>query len=93
MTRKQNFQNIFTLILLLIIPIGLFAQWGQQESHVDARLLSEVKTVQPGGSFWVATKLQMSDGWHTYWRNPGDSGLETTIEWNLPEGFSAGDIS
>ncbi|MEJ2544686.1 MAG: protein-disulfide reductase DsbD family protein [Calditrichaceae bacterium] len=93
MTRNQNFQNIFTLLLLLIIPIGLFAQWGQQESHVDARLLSEVKTVQPGGSFWVAAKLQMNEGWHTYWRNPGDSGLETSIEWNLPEGFTAGDIN
>ena len=80
------------LVIILLIPLNLFAQFGE-ESHVDARLISEVKTVQPGASFWVAARLQMNDGWHTYWRNPGDSGLETTIEWNLPEGFSAGDIN
>jgi thiol:disulfide interchange protein DsbD len=34
----------------------------------------------------------MQDGWHTYWQNPGDSGLATTIRWELPAGFTAGDI-
>ena len=93
MTSKQNGLIIFSLITLFLIPYSLFAQWDQQESHVDAQLLSEVKIVQPGGSFWVAVQLQMQDGWHTYWRNPGDSGLETTIDWELPEGFSASEIN
>ena len=84
--------HIISLIILLFIPIGLFAQWDK-ESHVDAKLISEVKTAQPGASFWVAARLQMNDGWHTYWRNPGDSGLETTIDWKLPEGFSVGEIN
>lgn len=30
--------------------------------------------------------------WHTYWVNPGDSGLPTTIEWNLAKGATAGEI-
>jgi thiol:disulfide interchange protein DsbD len=34
----------------------------------------------------------MEEGWHTYWKNPGDSGLPTSIRWNLPKGFSAGEI-
>ncbi|MEJ2052999.1 MAG: protein-disulfide reductase DsbD family protein [Calditrichaceae bacterium] len=80
------------LLFVFLFPILVFAQFNQ-ESHVEARLISEVKTVQPGASFWVATRLQMNDGWHTYWRNPGDAGLETTIEWNLPEGFTAGKIN
>jgi thiol:disulfide interchange protein len=84
---------ILCLIILTILPFSLYAQWDQQESHVDARLISEVKTVQPGASFWVATRLQMNDSWHTYWRNPGDAGLETTIKWQLPEGFNAGEIN
>ncbi|HET6520993.1 MAG TPA: protein-disulfide reductase DsbD domain-containing protein, partial [Geminicoccaceae bacterium] len=42
--------------------------------------------------FWVALRLRMAEGWHTYWRNPGDSGLPTTIEWTLPEGFEASEI-
>ncbi len=37
--------------------------------------------------FWVAVQLAMKDGRHTYWKNSGDSGLPTKIEWALPEGY------
>ncbi len=93
MTSTCNRLTILCLTILTVIPFSLFAQWDQRELHVDARLISEVKTVQPGASFWVALRLQMNDGWHTYWRNPGDAGLETTIKWSLPEDFSAGEIN
>ena len=36
--------------------------------------------------------MTMDEGWHTYWRNSGDSGLPTHIQWYLPKGFGAGDI-
>jgi len=29
----------------------------------------------------MALRLQIENGWHTYWRNPGDSGLPTTLDW------------
>ena len=31
----------------------------------------------------------MDPEWHTYWKNPGESGLPTEIDWALPEGFTA----
>ena len=34
----------------------------------------------------------MDKGWHTYWRNPGDSGGPIEIDWDLPKGFSVSDI-
>jgi thiol:disulfide interchange protein DsbD len=34
----------------------------------------------------------MDNQWHTYWKNPGNSGMPTQITWNLPEGFHAGEI-
>jgi thiol:disulfide interchange protein DsbD len=37
-------------------------------------------------------ELDIRDGWHTYWRNPGDSGEATKLTWHLPPGFAAGDI-
>ena len=40
----------------------------------------------------VALRLKMKPGWHTYWRNPGDSGLPTTLDWKLPPGVAAGPI-
>src|SRR5450631_2327563 len=60
--------------------------------NVKARLVSEVSSIASGQSFWVILELNIRDGWHTYWRNPGDSGQATTLKWQLPPGFTAGDI-
>lgn len=61
-------------------------------SRLRAELLSEAAVVAPGRPFWVALRLTLQPGWHTYWRNPGDSGEAPRIRWTLPEGFSAGEI-
>lgn len=60
--------------------------------HVQAELGSVVTTIQPAATFWVVLHLTMQEGWHTYWQNPGDAGLATTIRWALPPGFTAEDI-
>ena len=60
--------------------------------HVNAELLLEKASVAPGESFDVALRMRMKDGWHTYWKHPGDSGEPTDIRWNLPPGFTAGSI-
>jgi thiol:disulfide interchange protein DsbD len=70
----------------------LGAQEEDPSPHSEAALVSEVQAVQPGTPFTVAVRFDLDPGWHNYWRNPGDSGLPTTIEWNLPDGFKAGDI-
>jgi thiol:disulfide interchange protein DsbD len=61
--------------------------------HATASLIAETKGVAPGQKLTVALRLVIQPGWHTYWVNPGDSGLPTTIDWKLPAGFSAGDIA
>ncbi len=63
-----------------------------QQPHVTAELISETTYVQAGKPFLVALHLHMDPGWHTYWINPGDAGLATTIKWTLPEGWTAGPI-
>ncbi len=60
--------------------------------HVTAELLLEKPSVAPGEAFDVALRLRMKEGWHTYWKNPGDSGEPTDVSWKLPPGFTAGDI-
>jgi thiol:disulfide interchange protein DsbD len=60
--------------------------------NVKAGLVSETGAIGQGQSIWVALELNIRAGWHTYWRNPGDSGLATTLAWSLPPGFAAGDI-
>ena len=47
----------------------------------------------PGKTVWVGLQLMHQPEWHTYWKNSGDSGLATTVQWTLPAGVSAGDIA
>src|ERR1019366_2965956 len=58
--------------------------------NVKAQLFSETSALGPGHSIWVALEFNIRDGWHTYWRNPGDSGQATSMAWSLPPGFTAG---
>jgi len=51
-----------------------------------------VGTAKPGDTIWAGVDLKMEPGWHTYWKNPGDAGMATKIQWQLPPGISAGDI-
>ncbi len=60
--------------------------------EVIAEFIPEVSSVKAGEEFTVALRMQMRPGWHTYWKNPGDAGLRTQIEWELPEGVSASNI-
>jgi thiol:disulfide interchange protein len=48
--------------------------------------------VAPGKTMWLGLYIRHQPHWHTYWKNPGDSGLPTTLEWKLPAGVVAGDI-
>jgi thiol:disulfide interchange protein DsbD len=60
--------------------------------NVKARLISENASIAPGSTFTVALELDIRDGWHTYWRNPGDSGQATRLKWTLPPLFLDSDI-
>ena len=59
--------------------------------QVRAELL--VYSPQGLASAWVGLQLQHQPGWHTYWKNPGDSGLPTQLHWTLPPGVRVGDMA
>lgn len=63
-----------------------------KDQHVKAQLISELSSIKPGQSVWLGVVLIMDDAWHTYWKNPGDSGTPTSIRWTLPDGFKANTI-
>jgi DsbC/DsbD-like thiol-disulfide interchange protein len=60
--------------------------------HVKASLVAASDAARPGRPLRLAIRLEMEEGWHTYWRNPGDSGLATRVRWDLPPGLEAGEI-
>src|SRR3546814_14382222 len=57
----------------------------------EAQLVAERAAV-PGEIARVGLRLEHRPEWHSYWRNPGDSGLATEISWTLPEGWDAGGL-
>jgi len=60
--------------------------------HVEAELVPEKTAITPGGTLTVALRLAMERGWHTYWLNPGESGLPTTLKWTLADGLVPGPL-
>jgi thiol:disulfide interchange protein DsbD len=62
------------------------------EPRVRVDLVSDVRSIEPGATFWVGVRQRIAAGWHTYWSNPGDSGEPMTIDWQLPPGFRAGSL-
>lgn len=63
------------------------------KDHVEAELVAEHQTFRPGDfDNWIALRLRPEPGWHVYWRNPGDSGIATSLQWQLPPGVAAGDM-
>ncbi len=79
-----NYRHLITSLLLLSGGI-LFAN---DASSVTVELLPLTHEISPGETFNVAAIFTMTDGWHTYWQNPGESGLATSFTWKLPKGFS-----
>ncbi len=57
-----------------------------------AELIAARTALVPGQAAQLALRLTVRPGWHSYWRNPGEGGLPTTLDWALPAGYSAGDI-
>ncbi len=74
---------------------GIYEDADEKETEKEpstAELVSDTEWIRPGSSFYIGMLFEMKEGWHIYWINPGDSGVEPRIKWDIPEGFPAGDI-
>ncbi|MEW5931386.1 MAG: protein-disulfide reductase DsbD domain-containing protein, partial [Gemmatimonadota bacterium] len=56
---------------------------------VEIELRSAARVLVPGETASVAIRLRPEPGWHAYWRHAGDVGSPPSVEWRLPEGFTA----
>ncbi|MBS0661427.1 MAG: thioredoxin family protein [Verrucomicrobia bacterium] len=75
----------------LVAPLSAQMQGGVE--LVQASLVAQ--PTEPGAAsnqVRVGVKLVMAKDWHTYWKNSGDYGLPTEVEWKLPEGWKAGPL-
>ncbi|MBX3734131.1 MAG: thioredoxin family protein [Verrucomicrobiae bacterium] len=71
---------------------GLLPLTGWAQGRAQVRLLLDATTVPPGAALMGALELSPPQGWHTYWRNSGESGQATRVRWTLPPGVEAGEL-
>lgn len=64
----------------------------QRTERIEAELVPLSAWVTPGSTAVVAVRQKIQPDWHTYWRNPGDSGGATSLDWTLPPGVEAGPV-
>ncbi len=79
---------------LLLTALAATAEAASvDESHVAVSLVSEQSALVPGTTAWLGVRLVHEAQWHTYWVNPGDSGLPTKLAWSVPYGYRPGEIA
>jgi len=79
---------------LLALPAASAPSAVVVTPQVRAELLAHAPAGAAAGQpLWLGLRIEHKKHWHTYWKNPGDSGLPTTLEWTLPAGVTAGDIA
>jgi thiol:disulfide interchange protein DsbD len=93
---------IAPLALALLLPLTAQAQGilgGVLNQNAPAQMVSgellahAPEGAGPGAKVWLGLQLTHTPEWHTYWKNSGDSGLPTELQWTLPAGVTAGDIA
>lgn len=77
---------------VVLLGATAFVRAEVYSAHTRVSLVAEHEAWAPGSTVWLGLRMVMDDGWHVYWRNPGDSGLAPSFELRLPEGWQAGEI-
>ena len=64
----------------------------EKKNPLEVSMHAEQSTVAPGSVIQVGFLLHNPASYHTYWKHPGIVGLATKIVWDLPQGFTAGEV-
>lgn len=93
--RASSMPLLKALFALLVLTLALpssaqLAVPGTGTRHLAAELIADGPPV-PGETLTLAIKFTPEPGWHGYWANPGDAGYGMRLEWDLPEGWTAGE--
>lgn len=92
LTNKLPFIYFLTLGIFFgqsLVSAAEQKNYGAHKSpRVEARLVSESTSLAPGKKNSIGLHLKLTTKWHTYWLNPGDSGMPLSVKWDLPSGWS-----
>ena len=78
-------RRLLFFLLIMLWPTSV------QARGIEPQLMAE-GPAPPGGEVELAIRMIPRPGWHGYWQNPGDAGLPMDVKWQLPKGFSTGEL-
>lgn len=86
-------KNLILFILpLVFIATADFASSQNRNDSVDTSMVADISDIESDKSFYIGILFEMKPGWHIYWKNPGDSGMPTRVDFILPENFTQSDL-
>ena len=91
----KRLPKIATALLLIYLTATVAQSQSSapiRNEYVVGQLIGELSHVQPGVPFRVGLLLDHDPHWHTYWKSSA-TGYATSIDWDLPSGWTAGPIS
>jgi thiol:disulfide interchange protein len=90
------------LMMTVAAPARALESAPVASKRAVATVVTDTDAMRPGAPFRVALRLRMADGWHTYWKNPGDAGVppeltidgvtESAIDWPTPRRVAEGSV-
>lgn len=89
---RLRYVALLALVGILSSYDVLAASDRAQTEQVQVQLVASVAGVHGGEEILIGIRQQIIPHWHTYWINPGDSGLATKIDYQLPMGAVVGAI-
>lgn len=88
----QYIRTLIAILMLAMFAPLANAQIGGAERHIAIELVAETDRPAAGSEVTLAFASMPDPGWHGYWKNPGDAGIETVLDWSLPAGVTAGPL-
>ncbi len=83
---------VLALVWAALGAVGAFAgEDSAADTHSTVRLISEQSSIRPGQKFWLGVEITPRENWHSYWKNPGDSGIAPFLFWEAPDGTQLAD--
>ena len=80
--------KVFKYFISLIIFSSFSYGNPVETGHANVSLVKFDTNLSAQNELFIGIKMDMQKNWHTYWKNPGDSGGPIKVIWNLPENVS-----
>ena len=76
------FINFFKIIFLLLANLTFAQDFNIKNNPALVSIIPSNGIFLVDENYYFGVKIELKEGWKTYWKNPGDAGAPITIEFN-----------